>query len=452
MADDGDHSLSKARICIDFGTALSKASVCLDPTMPLSVGVRPLPIGAAAGAEQRLLTPSVLFVDSGRIYFGPIALEHACQGIDKDREPLLSFKTVLAATDLQAALNARISPTMDPTGTLRQRDAMVLYLAYLDQLIRHALQSAINLPPGVSEVRRRYTSPVWRRDGNFDQVFQAIFNEAAAVSLKLGRLLLSEDGISIAQCKSALDQAAQMPGIGRLETGVFEPHAAAAASLAFTNTPTRFILVFDMGAGTTDLAAFEFDERTDPPALTEIKQARQCSPLAGDEIDRILLDVHWRKRGGQTNNVEDVRFLRAARIAARDMKKELFETGKCGLRYGGRTSVLEFDDLWENETFQRFLNALARTVQASLAAVMARADAAHARYVDVVLAGGGSHLPFMVDLVNAARGEMYPRINLRIGPLSPTSQLYDSVDASLGEVFPQLAISIGGAIVELLPT
>ena len=48
MADDGD--ISRARICIDFGTALSKAAVCLDPTLPLEVGVKPLPIGAISGA------------------------------------------------------------------------------------------------------------------------------------------------------------------------------------------------------------------------------------------------------------------------------------------------------------------------------------------------------------------------------------------------------------------
>ncbi len=105
------------------------------------------------------------------------------------------------------------------------------------------------------------------------------------------------EGISIAQCKDALDKAAAAPGNGRLETGIFEPHAAAAASLAFTNSPTRFVMVFDMGAGTTDIAAFEFDERSDPPSLTEVKQARQCSALAGDEIDRILIEMFMRKRG-----------------------------------------------------------------------------------------------------------------------------------------------------------
>jgi hypothetical protein len=76
MADTGDNvNLSRARICIDFGTALSKASICLDPTLPLEVGVKPLPIGAVSRAQHPLLTPSVLFVDAGRIFFGPLALD-----------------------------------------------------------------------------------------------------------------------------------------------------------------------------------------------------------------------------------------------------------------------------------------------------------------------------------------------------------------------------------------
>src|SRR5262247_1990500 len=106
--DDGEGKrYERARICIDFGTALSKASICLDPLMPLEVGVKPLPIGAIARAEHPLLTPSVLYVDAGRLYFGPAALEHARRGVEGARDPLLSFKTVLGATNVAEALNAK---------------------------------------------------------------------------------------------------------------------------------------------------------------------------------------------------------------------------------------------------------------------------------------------------------------------------------------------------------
>lgn len=441
---------ARARICIDFGTALSKASICLDPTLPLEVGVKPLPIGAIAGAEHPLLTPSVLYVDGGRLHFGPNALELARRGVEANRDPLLSFKTVLGARDVQAALATKMPPSIDPTGTFKARDALVMYIAYLDQLIRQAIELAPNMPPGAANSRRRYTSPVWRQGGMVDHALEAIFNEAAAVSAKLGKLLLSREGISIAQCKDALDKAAAMPGNGMLETGVFEPHAAAAASLAFTSAPTRFVLVFDMGAGTTDIAAFEFDESVDPPALSEVKEARQCSALAGDEIDRILIGLLFKKRGQDKPNDDEQRALRATRLSARELKRELFTQGRCALRNGWIATNVKLSDLQEDPQFRQYLAALVETIARSLAATAARAQAVGADVIDVVLAGGGSHLPFLPDLFRAAAQRTQCTTRLRIGPLSPANTLYQGVDTSLRGVFPQIAMSVGGALVEMM--
>lgn len=450
MADQGDlDRYQRARICIDFGTALSKASVCLDPTLPLEVGVKPLPIGAVARAEHPLLTPSVLYVDDGRLYFGQNALEQARRDSESTRDPLLSFKTVLGASNVHAALLQKIKPSVDPSGTLLQRDALVLYLAYLDQLIREALDLAPNMPPGVANAKRRYTSPVWRPGGGTDHVFEAIFNEAAAVSLRFGGELLAPGGLSLTHCKDALERASQAPGDGKFETGVFEPHAAAAASLAFTNQPTRYILVFDMGAGTTDFAAFDFDESTEPPALSEIKDARQCRALAGDEIDRILIDLYLRKRGDKLRG-DEARVLRATKLAARELKRELFTLGRCSLGAGWGGVTLKLTDLLEDANFRAFQDALRDSIAASLAPVLARAEATRTPTVDVVLAGGGSHLPFLVDLVKSAAMLRPSRVGLRVFPLSPASRLYDGIDPSLRDVFPQIAMSVGGALVEMM--
>jgi molecular chaperone DnaK (HSP70) len=452
MADTGDNvNLSRARICIDFGTALSKASICLDPTLPLEVGVKPLPIGAVSRAQHALLTPSVLFVDAGRVFFGPLALEYAQRGAAQGRDPLLSFKTVLGAKDATAILAQKMRPSVDPTGTLTHRDALVLYLAYLDQLIREALSVTPGMPPGVSEVRRRYTTPAWRMGHGPDHVFEAIFNESAAVSQRLGRLFLSSEGISIAQSKDALDKAKQTPGNGRLEAGVFEPHAAAAASLAFTTMPTNFVLVFDIGAGTTDVAAFEFDERSNPPALTEIQEARQCSGLAGDEIDRILIELYFRKRGGDQGQAEEARVLRMFKLTARELKQQLFAHGKVILRTGRNTTTIKLSDLTEDPQFRDYQAALGRIIASSLAPVVRRAEAVGAQVIDVVLAGGGSHLPFLPDLVRSAAAQGPRSVPLRVSPLSPTSKLYEGVDPSLGSAFPQIAMSVGGALVEMMP-
>jgi molecular chaperone DnaK (HSP70) len=453
MDDTGERDwTSRARICIDFGTALSKAAICLDPMLPLEVGVKPLPIGAISGAEHPLLTPSVIYVDDGRVYFGPQALQHAHRGVDTARDPLISFKTVLGATNVQEALRTKLRPSMDPTGTLTHRDALVLYIAYLDQLIRESLDLAPNMPSGVINSKRRYTSPVWRPGSGIDQSFEAIFNEAAAVSAILSRqFLLQGEGISIAQCKQALERAANAPGNGMLETGIFEPHAAAAAALAFTSQPTRFVIVLDIGAGTNDMAAFDFDESVEPPSLSEIKEARQCSALAGDEVDRILIELMLRKAGFDRNNPDDMRTLRAARLTARELKKDIFRHGKCTMRVGRKYITVLAKELADDPNFRTYQQALAQTIAASLRVVAQRAQAAGAPTIDVVLAGGGSHLPFLTALVQHAGNSVAQGIQLRIGPLSPVNPLYTSIDTSLREVFPQIAMAVGGALVEMMP-
>jgi molecular chaperone DnaK (HSP70) len=449
MADEGEFA-PRARICIDFGTAVSKACLCLDPSMPLDSGVRPLPIGAVSGAEHPLLSPSVLYVDGGRMFFGAAALSRARNGVESNRDPLLSFKTILGAENAEQALSERMPATMDPTATFRQRDAVVLYLAYLDQLIGEAIARLPDAPLSAAHARRRYTSPVWRPGTSQDRVFETIFNEAAAASHRLGRLLLAGEGVSIAHCRDVLEKARANPGNGRLETGVFEPHAAAAASLAYTNEPARVVMVIDMGAGTTDIAAFEFDERTNPPALSEIKSARQCSALAGDEIDRLLIGAFVRKRGFSGPD-DQARFLRNARLTARPLKHEFFAEGHATLRDGRRSISLRAQELSDDPNFKKFMAALGNSIAYSIAAVAERSRFNRARVVDIVLAGGGSNLPFLPQLTHMAAQHVAPHLAVRIGPLSPANPLYDRVDYYFADVFAQIAISIGGSLVEMLP-
>ena len=441
---------TSTRICIDFGTALSKVSVCLDPDMPVTQGVRPLAIGAVSGAEHPLLTPSVMFVRGGRLHFGPSAFGHAADSVDAERDALLSFKTVLGAEHAERALSEYLPPTIDPTGTLRERDALVMYLAYLDQLILEALRRSGAFPEGVENAPRRFTSPVWKKNSVVERHMRAIFNEAAAVSTKLGKLLQAPEGISIAQCRDALDKAAANPGNARLDNGIFEPHAAAATALAFSREPARFVVVFDIGAGTTDIAAFEFNERLDPPIMSEIDEARQCSRLAGDEIDHVLIDLLLRKRGAKDNTVEKSRFQRTCRIMARTLKRELFTTGKCSVKEAWRTTTLTQEELYEDPAFLHFIQLLGDLVKRSLTKVAQRAGPVDT--IDVVLAGGGAMLPFLSGLVLENAPDHLGRIKLRVEPLSPTSPLYEGIDPYFSDVFPQIAMSIGGALVELPPT
>jgi hypothetical protein len=133
------------------------------------------------------------------------------------------------------------------------------------------------------------------------------------------------------------------------------------------------------------------------------------------------------------------------------LKKVLFTQGRCVLKLDNKATAVRLEEFLDDPQFRNFLGLLKGAILASLTPVMERAAQTRAEFIDVVLAGGGSQLPFMSDLVHAAAAERQSHVRLRVGPLSPASALYDGVDASLSVVFPQIAMSIGGALVEMMP-
>lgn len=437
-----------SRVCLDFGTAFSKASVYLGGDRPPREAVRALAIGAISGADDTLLTPSVMFVDRGRIMFGPPALACARRDIGSDRDPILSFKVILAARDLDPALQLKVKPSVDPTGTLRHRDALVLYLAHLDQLIGAAIRADDDLPDTLTSAPRRYTSPIWRTRGEADRAMARLFDEAAFVSARLGNMLIHPEGASIAQCKDALDKAEQTLGIGQLEAGVFEAHAAAAAYGAFARTPRQFMLVLDMGAGTTDLAGFERVGDMHEPVLAEIVGARQSCGLAGDEIDQILANLIMEK--SKLRRPADQAILwRALQLSARGLKRDLFRNGKCVFTHAGRSITLRQNELQNAARFKEFNRALASICAASLSPVVARTKEEGAGAVSILLAGGGAHLPFVKAIAASAGAQVGQGLTVDIELFGADWYLPVGFDPNLRVAFPQVAISLGGALAHL---
>jgi len=91
--------------------------------------------------------------------------------------------------------------------------------------------------------------------------------------------------------------------------------------------------------------------------------------------------------------------------------------------------AIKLSDLTEDPQFREYQVALGRIIAASLAPVVHRAEMVGAQVIDVVLAGGGSHLPFLPDLVRNAAGVNPRSVPLRVSPLSPTSKLYEGIAA-----------------------
>ncbi len=432
-----------ACVCVDLGTALSKASIFLGGDLPASAAVAPLPIGAASGAEHPLLTPSAMFVDEGRIYFGPAALKQAHGVVDTRRSPILSFKLVLSAQDVEATLGLKLGRTIDPTGSLRHRDALVLYLAYLDQLVRAAVAAEPGLPAAVADAPRRLTSPHWQDQSEAGRVVSRLVEEAAAVSARLGAALLDGGGVSVAQASEALERGRAATKTGYFEGLVFESHSAASAYANFAVTTVPHILVVDMGAGTTDIAGFEVEGRAPRCVLTEIQAARQCCVLAGDEIDGILMDLFVRAGHAQGVDSKDALW-RHVRLGVRELKRDIFSKGSAVFKYGRRQITVTREMLAADPSFKAFCRALTETVRDSLELVAAKAKREGA--VTILLAGGGSNMPFLADLVKAAGSRC--GLKVRVEAFG-TNWTLPHRHHPLAGMFPQMAISMGGALAPL---
>ncbi len=430
-----------ACICLDLGTAMSKASVRLD-----QVGdeVAPLPIGAAAGAEHALLTPSAMYVDADRLFFGPAALKRAETGVAARRNPIVSFKMILAARDIENTLALKFPRSIDPSGALRHRDGMVLYLAYLDQLIRAAVALEDSLAPPIADAPRRLTSPHWQSFDEAGRIIARLVDESIAVSSELGLSLISSEGVEMERVKQALGRAVYARESGYFDGIVFESLSAASAYANFARATAPLVLVIDMGAGTTDIAAFERDSTVAPSGLAEISGTRQCCMLAGDELDNILIDLLVRSSGKRNLDQQD-KLWRVVKLAARSMKQELFQQGKSAFKSKNGNVRVSRDTLAKDPAFREYCAGLTYAIAASLAPLTARAKIVDAQAVTVLLAGGGSNLPFLADLVKAAAVKAKLKLPLKIERFGANWTLPHRRHPFAG-VFPQLAIAMGGAL------
>jgi len=351
---------------------------------------------------------------------------------------------MLSAPNLAATLAFKLARSIDPTGTLRQRDALVLYFAFVDQLIRAAIASEAELSPAIANAPRRVTSPLWRRDTEAVRTIGSLFSQAIAVSDRLGARMMDADGLQLDAVREALDDAATAPRSNLFEGIVLEAHAAVSAYATFVSVPARHVLVVDMGAGTTDIAGFELEGGSHDVAMNEIRGTQQCSVLAGDELDNIVVDRFVRSRGKLRPDVE-AQLWRALRLSAAELKRNLFGRGKAVFKHGDQRMTLSQEAVTKDASFKAYCNALSKTLSGSMALLAAKAKRDGAQAITILLAGGGSNLPFLADLVKAAGASHSRGLKLEVEPFGARWALPHR-HHPLGGVLPQLAIAMGGAV------
>lgn len=429
-------------LCIDFGTAFSKAAAApvdawarFNPSL-----VRPLMLGSHHQQGNAFLLDSAVFIDGDRVFFGREAIARANQHVGDRRVALKSFKTVLGAPDLERALNANAPASIDPHRVFQMRDLVTLYLAYLLEAVRAAVAQDY-IVAEASSLAYRYAAPAWRSDDVAAPhvTVRRLFGEADAVRSSVGEALLSPDGLSVQTVVDLLPEATA--SAQPLDMGlVIEATAAAAYSLIGLEDRSSHLIVVDMGAGTTDIAAVEHTSA----AAAELADARVTIRQAGDFIDSVIAGVAMKAADWARNTEAQTSLWTALMRQMRDIKETIFAEGAATLRHEGRTVVVSMRAIERDQDFRDFTKMLQQAYEHSLAVVRRDAKSLKRSRVHAVAVGGGAHAPFVQALFTSKSAKSNPSVAVR--PATPNWAYASEFKGNLAPVFPQLAISIGGAL------
>ncbi|MBU6373333.1 MAG: rod shape-determining protein [Alphaproteobacteria bacterium] len=428
-------------VCVDFGTAASKAAAA--PRDPEGATlVRPLIV--ALGANPFLL-PAVLHLDGTHVRFGAAALRAAAdQRPGAAREAVQSFKTLLGARDLGRALRTLAGPHLDPSRQFRQRDLIVLFLAYLLHGVQRGLAVDVDLKRlRLEDVTLRYTRPDWTRRGAAqDAEMSALFEEAAHVAAVLAGDLEAHE-TSIDRALAALTDAARKGVQVQIEGAVFEAAAAAACHLDSATRRSAAMIVLDVGAGTTDVGALAFTARE----AWEIADARRTLDLAGDAVDRALMNLLIAK-SGLKRTAQQAHVWRDLLLDVRAAKETLFTEGRATTPVGARMVKLTARDLLKDPDAEQVFAEIQDVYAAALDAAAAAVSAEGGKAITAVAAGGGARLPPIRDILRRTK----PRganVRVDLAPLTPTWAEAPAYGGALEPIFPMLAIAMGGAAAPL---
>jgi|CXWL01.1.fsa_nt_gi molecular chaperone DnaK (HSP70) len=420
--------------CIDFGTAFSKAALApagawsrFEPAL-----VRPLAL--ATGDANPFLLDSAVFVDPDSVTFGAAALVRAAAPGNAKRQALRSFKTILSAPDLERALATRATGSIDPTRSFSQRDLVVLYLSFLTHVVEAAIAADAKIKGAIAW---RYASPAWREDGvAAHRVIERLFGEARVVRSRLAASL-GQGVVKLADARASLEAAAsaEEAALWRMDL-VYEATAAAACSAIALTTRASHVIVIDIGAGTTDIAALAGAE--------DLHSARITLTQAGDFLDRVLLNQALAASPQLKSAAQQAGLWAAMAPLVRDLKESLFADGRAVFRHEGRVISLTLRDFERDKPFKQFEKDLTHAYTHALKLLRERARKDKQKQILAVAVGGGAPAPFIQKLIRTPA----PGGGLRVVACPPTPDWAKApaFAGNLAPVFPQLSVAIGGAL------
>ena len=209
--------------------------------------------------------------------------------------------------------------------------------------------------------------------------------------------------------RQATKEAGEIAGLNVLRI-INEPTAAALAYGLDKADKEHTILVFDLGGGTFDVSLLEIGD-----GVVEVKATSGDNHLGGDDWDQALVD-HLVKTFGSANGIDltkDKMAMQRIREAAEKAKIELSSSQSATINLPYITVDSEKNPLFLDETitraqFQALTADLLERCKKPFQAVLKDAGININAIESVVLVGGSTRMPAVVDLVRDLTGGKEP--------------------------------------------
>jgi molecular chaperone DnaK len=209
--------------------------------------------------------------------------------------------------------------------------------------------------------------------------------------------------------RQATKEAGEIAGLNVLRI-INEPTAAALAYGLDKADEEHTILVFDLGGGTFDVSLLEIGG-----GVVEVKATNGDNHLGGDDWDQVLVD-HLVKKFGSQNGIDltkDKMAMQRIREAAEKAKIELSSAQQASINLPYITVDAEKNPLFLDETitraqFQALTADLLERCKKPFQSVLKDAGIPVSEIHNVVLVGGSTRMPAVVDLVRDLTGGREP--------------------------------------------
>ncbi len=208
--------------------------------------------------------------------------------------------------------------------------------------------------------------------------------------------------------RQATKEAGEIAGLNVLRV-VNEPTAAALAYGLDKGDKEQTILVFDLGGGTFDVSLLEIGD-----GVIEVKATAGDNKLGGDDWDNALVD-HLVKTFSNQNGIDlskDKMAMQRLREAAEKAKIELSSSQATSLNLpyitAGADGPLHLDMSMTRSEFQQLTQSLLDRCKGPFTQVLKDAGISLSSIDHVVLVGGSTRMPAVVDLVRDMTGGKDP--------------------------------------------